>query len=41
VYWGVAAFEPINARRASQFVRWQFVPMLGVVDPALLAEASR
>ena len=30
-YWGVNAFEFVNARGASQFVRWQFVPEGGVV----------
>lgn len=30
-YWGVNAFELVNARGQSQFVRWQFVPSAGVV----------
>lgn len=30
-YWGVNAFELINAQRVSQFVRWQFAPAQGVV----------
>lgn len=29
-YWGVNAFEFVNAQRASQFVRWQFTPAQGV-----------
>lgn len=30
-YWGVNAFELVNAKGQSQFVRWQFVPSAGVV----------
>lgn len=30
-YWGVNAFELVNAKGQSQFVRWQFVPSGGVV----------
>lgn len=30
-YWGVNAFELVNARGQRQFVRWQFVPSAGVV----------
>jgi catalase len=30
-YWGVNAFEFINAKGASQFVRWQFVPEAGTL----------
>jgi catalase len=30
-YWGVNAFEFVNAQRASQFARWQFVPVQGVI----------
>lgn len=28
-YWGVNAFEFVNAQKQSQFVRWQFVPQEG------------
>lgn len=30
-YWGTHAFEFVNARSASQFARWQFVPETGVI----------
>ncbi len=30
-YWGVNAFEFINAKGGSQFVRWQFVPEAGTL----------
>ena len=30
-YWGVNAFELVNAKGQGQFVRWQFVPSAGVV----------
>lgn len=30
-YWGVNAFELVNAKGASQFVRWQFVPEKGTL----------
>ncbi|HYF44125.1 MAG TPA: catalase family peroxidase [Ramlibacter sp.] len=30
-YWSTHAFELVNARGASQFARWQFVPEAGVV----------
>jgi len=30
-YWGVNAFELVNAKGQSQFVRWQFVPSNGVM----------
>ncbi|QJC57684.1 Catalase-related peroxidase [Polaromonas vacuolata] len=30
-YWGVNAFELVNAKKESQFVRWQFVPDAGTL----------
>ena len=30
-YWSTNAFEFVNARGASQFVRWQFVPERGTL----------
>ncbi|MDO9314255.1 MAG: catalase family peroxidase [Burkholderiaceae bacterium] len=39
-YWGVNAFEFVNARGKSQFARWQFVPeqgALGLTDAELKA----
>jgi catalase len=30
-YWGVNAFEFVNAQRVSKFVRWQFAPVQGVL----------
>ena len=30
-YWGANAFEFVNAKNESQFVRWQFAPVAGVV----------
>jgi catalase len=39
-YWGVNAFELVNAKGESQFVRWQFIPekgALGLTDEELKA----